>query len=179
VCRQYGRTLKDSNNMYLQNICSFLKRELQIKVFIQNEAGSRTKNRHDEKTLEHIGSSTLSQPYPYPYGFVLETTTDDGDNADCYVITKSKLTSGTTVECCPVGLLEQFESGENDHKVLAVIPGENIDLDDSIREELRVFIETVTAHFPSGSFIVGRLLPRKSALDFIEASRDKENSISA
>lgn len=145
-----------------------------IRVFIQNEAGSRTKNRHNEKTFEHLGSFTLSKPYPYPYGFVLQTTTDDGDNVDCYVITESKLKSGAVIECEPIGLLEQFENGEADHKVLAVLPDEKTVWDDGVRDVHRSFIEDITAKFPAGSFIVGQLLPKESALDFIEISRDED-----
>ena len=94
-----------------------------MRVFIENEAGSRRKNTYDEHTLAHLGSVEVSAAYPFPYGFVLGTRGGDGDAVDCFVLTESPLASGTTVECEPFGLLEQIEDGEIDHKVLAVLPG--------------------------------------------------------
>jgi inorganic pyrophosphatase len=54
-----------------------------MKVFIQNEAGSFIKHAHDEKTLEPRGATRVSRAYPFPYGFILGTTADDGLNVDC------------------------------------------------------------------------------------------------
>ena len=54
-----------------------------IKVFIQNEAGSDQKHLHDEKTLEYKHTVRVSRSYPFPYGFILDTTSEDGDNLDC------------------------------------------------------------------------------------------------
>lgn len=53
-----------------------------MKVFIENEAGSDQKNIYDEKALEYKRSHTISRKYPYPYGFILKTTSGDGDNVD-------------------------------------------------------------------------------------------------
>ena len=94
-----------------------------MRVFIENEAGSRRKNIYDERTLAHLGTVEVSAAYPFPYGFVLGTIGGDGDAVDCFVLTETPLRSGTIVECEPVGLLEQIEDGEIDHKVLAVLPG--------------------------------------------------------
>src|SRR5216684_1226391 len=95
-----------------------------MKVFIENEAGSLVKHEHNEKTFELLRTSQVSRPFPRPYGFVLNTTAEDGDNVDCFVLTKEHLYTGDIVVCEPVGLMEQIEDGEVDHKVLAVLPGE-------------------------------------------------------
>ncbi len=100
-----------------------------MRVFIENEAGSRRKNIYDERTLAHLRSVEVSAAYPFPYGFVLGTISGDGDAVDCFVLTETPLRSGTIVECEPVGLLEQIEDGEIDHKVLAVLPGTDARLD--------------------------------------------------
>jgi inorganic pyrophosphatase len=70
-----------------------------MKVFIQNEADSFVKNFHDEKTLGFMGAARVSRAYPLPYGFILNTTGDDGLNVDCFVLTKSSLRTGQIVEC--------------------------------------------------------------------------------
>src|SRR5262245_8044317 len=97
-----------------------------IKVCIEVEAGSCEKHRYNEKTLEYQGTRWSARPYPYPYGFILGTRAADGDNVDCYLITTERLQAGTIVECEPIGLLEQDEDGEVDHKVLAALPGQDV-----------------------------------------------------
>lgn len=95
-------------------------------VFIENEAGSRAKNIYDDRSLVYQRTVEVSRAYPYPYGFVIGTRSGDGDCVDCFVLTDAALPSGSTVECDVVGLLEQVEDGEIDHKVLAVQAGRTI-----------------------------------------------------
>ena len=143
-----------------------------IKVCIEVEAGSCEKHRYNEKTLEYKGTRRSSRPYPYPYGFILGTRAADGDNVDCYLITNESLKSGTLVECEPIGLLEQDEDGEVDHKVLAVIPGQDVEGGQGLLQELRDFIYAVFAQFPDVCVRVGRILPREAALHHIQACRE-------
>ena len=143
-----------------------------IKVCIQVAAGSREKHRYNEKTLEHQGMSRVSQPYPYPDGFILGTNGADGDSLDCYLITSEQLQAGTIVECEAIGLLEQVEDGEIDHKVLAAMPGQQVEAGQALQKELRGFIYSVFRKFPDVHVHVGRLLPRQAALDHIEAHRE-------
>ena len=72
---------------------------MQVNVFIQNEAGSDLKHDYNEKTLEYQGTDTVSRRYPFPYGFILDTTSEDGDNLDCYVITQRPLKTGPIIAC--------------------------------------------------------------------------------
>ncbi len=83
-----------------------------MKVFIQNEAGSNKKNYHDEKTLVWKRRVSVSRRYPYPYGFVVGTTGEDGYNVDCFVLTTDRLHSGELVECEVIGLMEQIDDGK-------------------------------------------------------------------
>jgi inorganic pyrophosphatase len=131
-----------------------------IKVLIQAEAGSHDKMQYDERTLKPIAAGRVSRPYPYPYGFVLETTAADGDNVDCYVFGDDSLRSGSIVACEVIGLLEQIESGESDHKVLAVIAGQKAILPDGAFEVLRDFIYGSPIH------------SRDAAMQYIDGYRD-------
>src|SRR6516164_8536086 len=115
------------------------------------------------------GTRRISQPYPYPsyphpYGFILGTSAADGDNVDCYLITNASLKASTIVECEPIGLLEQDEDGEVDHKVLAAMPGQDVEVGDELLQELRDFIHAVFTQFPDVCVHVGRMLPREAAL---------------
>jgi len=142
-----------------------------IKVLIQVEAGSCDKNLYNENTLEYKETRLVSRPYPYPYGFIIGTSAADGDSVDCYLITHDELTSGTTVECEPIGLLEQDEGGEIDHKVLAALPGQDIEIGPGLLQELQDFIHAIFAKFPEVRVSVGPILPREAALRHIQASR--------
>jgi inorganic pyrophosphatase len=142
-----------------------------IKVCIEVAAGSCDKHLYDERTLEYKGTRRVSRPYPYPYGFIVGTSAADGDGVDCYVITHHKLQAGAIVACEPVGLLEQDEDGEVDHKVLAALPGQNVTLDQALLQELRDFIYAAFAQFPDVRVSVGRILPRGVALQHIQKFR--------
>ena len=139
-----------------------------IQVFIEAEAGSRNKNRYDENTLEYKETGQVSKPYPYPYGFILGTRGPDGDSVDCYILTKDSLRAGTIVECEPIGLLEQNEGEEIDHKVLAALPGQEIELDSKLRKELSDFIYATFSEFPEVNVHVGRILSQEAALRHIQ-----------
>ena len=143
-----------------------------IKILIQVEAGSRDKKLYNEKTLEYKGASRNSLPYPYPYGFIIGTSAADGESVDCYLITHDKVKSGSIVECEPIGLLEQIEDGQIDHKILAAIPGQAVEVGPELLEELRDFIYAVFAQFPEVSISIGRILPRDAALKHIQEFRD-------
>ncbi|MBU2511944.1 inorganic diphosphatase [bacterium] len=142
-----------------------------IKVFIQSEGGSYEKHKYNEKTLEYLTTVRLPLAYPYPYGFILDTTAADGDNLDCYVITDEPLKTGTIVECRPFGLLEQIEDGEDDHKILASLPGMKIDWDQDLLEELQDFIYGVFSQASESSVRVGRILSEEVALKVIQQSK--------
>src|SRR3989338_3484492 len=114
-----------------------------MKVFIENEAGSDQKNIYNEKTLEYRKTYTVSRKYPYPYGFVLDTTSGDGDNLDCFVLTDKALKQGTVIEVKPIALMEQIEDDEEDHKILAVLPDESMQVTDEIKKILKEFAEHV------------------------------------
>ena len=142
-----------------------------IKVLIQTAAGSCERRLYNEKTLEYKETRRLSCPFPYAYGFILDTTADDGGNLDCYLITREKLAPGTIVTCEPVGLLEQYEDDEVDHKILAALPGEQVALDQALHQELQDFIARLFSGDPGMRVSVGPLLPRQAAEQHIRASR--------
>jgi inorganic pyrophosphatase len=147
-----------------------------LRVFIENEAGSRRKNIYDERTLVYQRTDEVSRAYPYPYGFVIGTRSGDGDCVDCFVLTETALTSGSIVDCEPLGLLEQVEDGEIDHKALTVPAGERFALDDAVVAALKEFINGVFAHVPGKRMQIGRLLGRDAAEAYIRECRDDSAS---
>ena len=142
-----------------------------FQIFIENEAGSATKNTYDEKTLQLIGCQAVSRAYPFPYGFVLNTRSGDGDGVDCFLVTGKSLRTGDIVECDPVYLLEQIEDGEVDHKVLCVPAGSSGFVDDRAVADIRDFIESVFSHIPGKSMQLGSLLGATEAVEYVRNCR--------
>jgi inorganic pyrophosphatase len=143
-----------------------------MKVFIENPAGLAIKHHHDEKSLKFLGTTAMSRAYPYPYGFVLGTTGEDGDNVDCFIITSARLNRGEIVECRAIGLMEQLEDGLVDHNVLATLDGEQAFVDERTQELLSEFVGHVYEHDPSKGISVGQFLNVDAADAFIQLRRD-------
>jgi inorganic pyrophosphatase len=142
-----------------------------IQMMVQVTSGESDRRLYNERTLEYQGTRPGSQPYPYPYGFIIGTSAEDGACVDCYLITKDKVTPDTIVQCEPLGLLLQDEAGEMDHKVLAAIPGQAVVLGPELLQELQDFIYAAFAGRPEMRIRVGPILPREAALDHLQRSR--------
>ncbi len=142
-----------------------------IEVLIECESGSNLKGVYDETSRTRMTEVTVGAPYPYPYGFVLDTRGDDGDAVDCFLLTDVPIESGSVVEAHPVGLLEQIEDGEVDHKVLAALPESEPILDAALHDRLRSFITAIFRDFPRVRVEVGAILGADEATAFISRHR--------
>ena len=144
-----------------------------IKVLIQVAGGSSDRRIYDERTLEYKETRQGSLPYIYPYGFILGTSAEDEACVDCYIITRKSLEAGSIFECVPIGLLEQDEDGEIDHKVLASLPDEKVELSQELLQEMRDFIHRLFAAHPEMHVTVGNILSREDALRHIQELREE------
>lgn len=143
-----------------------------MKVFIENEAGSDQKNIFNEKTLEYKKTYQVSRVYPFPYGFIPDTTSGDGDNLDCFILTNKPLKTGTTVDAESIGLMEQVEDGKEDHKILAALPDEFSEITEAIKLQLKDFCEHVFDHIEGKKIEVGRFLGKDDADALADALAD-------
>jgi inorganic pyrophosphatase len=152
-----------------------------MKVFIENVAGSDQKNLYNEKTLKYKKTVTVSRKYPFPYGFILDTTSGDGDNLDCFVLTDTKLEAGKIYECEPIGLMEQRESAwssegktemEEDHNVLACLVDEQREVTEEVKNRLTEFVSHVFDHLEGKVVSVGAFLNREAAKEIIKETQD-------
>ena len=144
-----------------------------VKVFIQNEAGSNQKNYHDEKTLEWKRVTMVSSPYPFPYGFIVGTTGEDDCNVDCFIITSKPLVTGQLVDCDAIGLMEQIEDGDQDHNILARLPGTDLQVTPEIERTLTDFVMHVFDHVDCKQIRVGRFLGSEAADTYVAAHRNE------
>ena len=131
-----------------------------------------TRHVYDARTLAHVRTVEISAAYPFPYGFVIGTTGADADAVDCFVLTEAPLPSGSTVECEVVGLLEQIEDGEIDHKVLVVLSGTDARVDPAAITAVKNFIARAFAHVPGKHIKLGRLLGPPAAEAYLTQCRD-------
>lgn len=148
-----------------------MENTITIQIFVEAEKGSSEKRQYDEKTLEYKGIRRVNLPYPFPYGFILKTETDDGDGIDAYIITKDDLKAGQIVECEPIGMLEVLEGHETDHKVLACMPGQMVEIDSKSLETLQNFIYGIFKNAPDVKIRIGRSLSKQEAREYIEQHR--------
>lgn len=91
-------------------------------VIIEINKGSGNKYELDKKTgmikLDRV--SHTAQVFPFDYGFAPQTWWHDGDPLDVVVLTTYPLMPGVVAEVRPVGIMEMNDSGDIDHKIIAV-----------------------------------------------------------
>lgn len=144
-----------------------------MKVFIENEAGTNLKNIFNEDTLDFRKTVQVSAEYPFPYGFILDTKSGDGDNLDCFILTNRALKSREIIEVEPIGMFEEIEDGEEDPKILCVLKGESWNIDEEIQQSFKDFTKNVFSHLPNKKKEIGRFLGKEEALRLIEKSGTK------
>ena len=128
-----------------------------IKVFIEQTGELNKKNVFDKKTAKLLHTFAAKLSYPYPYGYVLNTKAPDGEELDCYVISDKNLATSGIVECEPIGMVEWFENGQADHKILAMLVAEPRQVDESVAQKITDFANKFTAsrldkQYKSGKF---------------------------
>lgn len=150
-----------------------------MQVYIEQPGEKNTKNAFDKKTGTFIKSVPFHLTYPYPYGYILNTKAPDGDGLDCYIITKQKFETGSIIECEPIGMEEWFEDDEEDHKILAIILGEQYEVDDTVIEELRYFATHFFEHAPRKNCRLGEYYGKEKAEALINKCQEAYQGTSA
>lgn len=142
-----------------------------MKAFVEVSAGTDQRPLYDEKTLTQIGIKQVYKPYPYAYGFLLNTLSDDGDHLDCYIISRIQLVSGETLDVEPIGMVESIEDGIEDHKILCRLVEEETTIDTTVEKNIRNFGEHYFDHRPDKQVVVGRFLGIEEANKLIDSCK--------
>ncbi len=100
-------------------------------VIIEIPKGSHNKYEIDKDTglIKLDRANFNAAAYPFDYGFAPQTLWEDGDALDVIVLTTYPLSVGVLVSVRPVAIMEMTDSGESDHKIIAV-PTEDYRWDD-------------------------------------------------
>lgn len=142
-----------------------------IDVMIEIGRGQRVKRCMDASGRV-TGERTAPRPYPYSYGYVIGTVDGEGDGIDCWVVSPDSIEPGSAIRCEPFGLLEFYEGGEIDHKVLAIPEGQAFAGEiAALRDELASYTRLLFSAYPDVGIRVGEILPASDAIALIEAYR--------
>lgn len=139
-----------------------------MKIFIEVTSNTDQRPIYDEKTLRYQKTIKVNRPYPYAYGFIFDTISVDGSNLDCYMITTKELKSGTVIEAEPIGMVEYFEDGQEDHKIFMAFPDEQIIIDDKVKQKITEFADHYFDNRPEKVTRMGKFLGKDEAIALIK-----------
>ncbi len=135
-------TQQGGNFMDLDKIVSKNPPE-DIYAFIEIPKDSSIKYELDKESSAIFVDRVLftAMYYPFNYGFVPNTLSEDGDPADILVISNFSVIPGSVIRCSLVGMLEMEDEAGIDTKLLAV-PHKKIDPEFSYIKD----IEDIPSH---------------------------------
>jgi inorganic pyrophosphatase len=153
---------------------------VELTCFVEIPQGSRNKYEYDErrgviKLDRHLFSSVV---YPADYGFLEQTSTENGRHLDALVLVSEPTFPGCRIEVRPVGLFQMRDETGVDDKVLCVPVGdpewrdvrELEDISQRLREEIAHFFAVYTELEPDRVTAVEGWAGRIEAERAIEAA---------
>jgi inorganic pyrophosphatase len=101
---------------------------MEINIFVEIPKGSNQKYEYEEDKKRIILDRTLysSVYFPFEYGFIEGTQSEDGDPLDAVLISSFPTFPGCLVRARAIGILYMEDEGGIDYKIIAV-PQEKID----------------------------------------------------
>lgn len=125
----------------------------QINVVVDIPSGSSNKYEYNQDKGYFILDRIIHSPmfYPFEYGFIPQTKSEDGDSLDVVLLTTYATFPGCVISARPIGVLYMQDEKGLDNKIVAV-PLANVDphfkdtkdigdLDEHSRDVIKVFME--------------------------------------
>lgn len=99
-----------------------------VKIYIEITAGDNVKYELDHETNQLMVDRFLHTAFSYPfnYGFVENTLSEDNDPADIILLSSNKVVPGVLIKGKVIGMLEMEDEAGVDTKLIAV-PIEKVD----------------------------------------------------
>jgi inorganic pyrophosphatase len=138
-----------------------------MKVFIEGEAGSKTRRRYDERTLEFREAFETRAARPYAYGFVPGTASGDEDALDVWVLPGIRLACGTGVECRLLDVFMFREGDETEAKLVATEAPDKERIEPEELARIEAFLVETFKAWPELEVSVGPLEGRERALSLL------------
>ncbi|MFZ2390397.1 MAG: inorganic diphosphatase [Minisyncoccales bacterium] len=127
---------------------------MKLNIFIENPKGSSNKYELDKESGKIMLDRALysSVFWPFEYGFIENTLSEDGDPLDAVVLVNEPTFPGCVIPCKIIGMLDMEDESGIDYKIIAV-PDDKIDprfkhinsiddLTEHQRKEIQEFFET-------------------------------------
>lgn len=125
-----------------------------VNTVVEIPKGSTLKVEWDRKRAVFMLDRVEPNIFPKPcnYGFIPQTTDEDGDELDTLIVTEEPLPTGIWLEAKVIGVLNFVDDGEGDYKVV-VVPaddrhsGGNINTVDDLGERWKQQVEYHFSHY--------------------------------
>lgn len=101
---------------------------IEVDVIIEISKGGHIKYEYDKEKNMIMCDRVLHTPmkYPFNYGFIPNTLSEDGDPIDVVVLMDDELLPGCSIKCKIIGYLDTKDNAGNDPKLIAC-PIEKVD----------------------------------------------------
>ena len=98
----------------------YMESEYIVEVFIEISKNGHIKYEYDTEKKALVCDRILHTPFKYPfnYGFVPNTLSEDDDPIDVVVVLEDELVSGCLIKCKLLGYLETQDDEGNDPKLI-------------------------------------------------------------
>jgi len=140
--------------------------QISVKAVVEVEKGSPKRAVLDDD-FNVLRYREVSASYPFAYGFILNTSSEDGDGIDCYILTDNQLEVGTIIECVPIGLLEVFENEEVDCKIVCIIKDDDFRFEQEHTEQIKRFILQIFKKHPKVNIQFGEYQDGSYAINYV------------
>lgn len=157
-----------------------------INTICEIPKGSMLKIEYDRErkvfVLDRVEPGIFAKPVNY--GFIPQTTDEDGDALDTLILTDEPIPTGVAVKARVVGMLDFEDGGENDHKIVCVPEddrhwGNDIKALEDISEQWKKQIENHFSHYKdlkSGGTVVRGWANAEEAWKIIQACAERYKS---
>lgn len=153
----------------------------EINVFVEIPANSSIKYELDKDSgiifVDRFNYTAMS--YPFNYGFVPDSSAEDGDPLDVLVISSYAVAPGTVIPARPIGMLEMEDEEGIDTKIIAV-PTVKVDpfyarvediedLDEIVKRKIKHFFDHYKELEPKKWVKTKNFLGKNQALEAVTA----------
>lgn len=139
-----------------------------MKAFIEIAAHTTQGPTFDPETLEIVGTRQFHVVSPYAYGFIIDTYAPDDAALDCYAVSEHIIPAGSIIKVEPIGGIEFWDDGVEDHKLLVREIESTVELTDDIKQTLLAFSNHYFATMPERDARVGEFFDVQTASDMVQ-----------
>lgn len=151
-----------------------------FEVIIEISAGTKNKYEYDHEKNILVLDRIVSEYYPWNYGFVCNTLSEDDDDLDIIIISSNSLNSGCLIKSSRIrvlGMIKMRDEGKKDNKIVATLLSD-VQLDHlkgisgKMRAEIELFFSTYKK--TEGKLVeIIEWVNKENALAYISACQKK------